>query len=126
VLGPLVARADAQWPNPMPLAQLLGGTGFAPLADDALLGALLTAAPNMDVPLERFLTLLRGAMLRELARGALIGPALQFASVLAQQCFINDYVFPCDDGERMAAGALLETPDVVTPMRILLAGCYFP
>ena len=68
VIGPLVMRADAAWPNRLSLAQLLGDAGFTPLADDALLIALLISAPNTDIALERFLTMLRGAMMRELAR----------------------------------------------------------
>jgi len=126
-IGPLVAAAEAQWPNSLPLAQLLGDAGFTPLADDALLRALLTSAPNMDIPLERFLTLLRRAMLRELAQDASAdGPVVLFASALAQQCFINEYVFSCGGDEMAAARTLLETADAATPMRILLAACYCP
>ena len=69
-IGPLVMRADAAWPKQLSLAQLLGDAGFTPLAEDALLLALLTSAPNTDIALERFLTLLRGAMLRERARNS--------------------------------------------------------
>ena len=56
-IGPLVARANAAWPQAawrrracwaMPVLR--------PLAEDALLIALLTSAPNTDIPLERFLT----------------------------------------------------------------------
>jgi Tfp pilus assembly protein PilF/SAM-dependent methyltransferase len=126
-IAPLVAQTDAQWPNQMSLAQLLGDTGFTPLAEDALLLALLTSTPNMDIALERFLTLLRSAMLRELAQDASAAPAsMLFAAALAQQCFINEYVFACSDDELALAHALLEKADAVTPMRILLAACYFP
>jgi len=124
-LGSMVAQADAGWPTPMSLAQLLGDSGFALLADDALLLALLTSAPNMDIALERFLTLLRGAMLRELAQDTSdTTNAIIFASALAQQCFINEYVFACDDSEMATACALLDTAP--TPMRVLLAACYIP
>jgi Flp pilus assembly protein TadD/SAM-dependent methyltransferase len=126
-IGPLLAQADSKWPRPMSLAQLLGDAGFAPLADDALLLALLTSTPNMDLALERFLTLLRSAMLRELAQDTFdTAKTMLFASALAQQCFINEYVFACSDDELALAHALLEKADAVTPMRILLAACYFP
>ncbi|HKY18006.1 MAG TPA: tetratricopeptide repeat protein [Rhizomicrobium sp.] len=136
-IGPLVMRADAAWScdnngrlslTPS-LAQLLGDAGFAPLADDALLAALLISAPNTDIPLERFLTLLRGAMIRELAHNPEASAQAQaFAAALAQQCFINDYVFASDADELAAAMArtVEEAADSVTPMQLLLAAAYFP
>ena len=138
-IGPLVMRADAAWScdnngrlSPTPsLAQLLGDAGFAPLADDALLAALLISAPNTDIPLERFLTMLRGAMMRELAHNLEASAQVQaFAAALAQQCFINDYVFAPGADELVAAAATAraveETADSVTPMQLLLAAAYFP
>ena len=115
----MVTRADAAWPERLSLAQLLGDAGFAPLAKDALLLALLTSAPNTDIPLERFLTLLRGAMMREHPSG---DDAIAFAAVLAQQCFINDYVFACGEDELAAARAMA----LATPMQLLLAASYVP
>lgn len=119
VIGPLVVRADAAWPERLSLAQLLGDVGFAPLAGDALLLALLTSAPNADIPLERFLTLLRGAMMRERPCG---GDAMAFAAMLAQQCFINDYVFACGEDELAAARVM----ELATPMPLLLAASHVP
>ncbi len=105
MIGPLVMRADAAWPKQLSLAQLPGDVGFTPLAEDALLLALLTSAPNTDIPLERFLTMLRGAMLRELAHNSdTDSQAEHFAAALAQQCFINDYVFLPGEG-RTCGGA---------------------
>jgi len=127
-IGPLVMRADAAWPNRLSLAQLLGDAGFTPLADDALLLALLTSTPNTDIPLERFLTMLRGAMMRELDPEA-GAPAELFAAALAQQCFINDYVFLADKDElaaAVAARAAVETVNTATPIQLLLAAAYFP
>ena len=129
-IGPLVMRADRAWPSRLSLAQLLGAAGFTPLADDALLIALLTSAPNTDIGLERFLTMLRGAMMRELARNPEANAqAERFAAALAQQCFINDYVFLPDKDElaaAMAARATLEKADIATPMQLLLVAAYFP
>jgi Flp pilus assembly protein TadD/2-polyprenyl-3-methyl-5-hydroxy-6-metoxy-1,4-benzoquinol methylase len=125
-IGPLVARAAAAWPQQLSLAQLLGDAGFAPMADDALLLALLTSAPNTDIALERFLTLLRGAMLRELAQNSAPAPqAEHFAAALAQQCFINEYVFLPGTDEVAGARALAEKADI-TPMQLLLVAAYIP
>jgi 2-polyprenyl-3-methyl-5-hydroxy-6-metoxy-1,4-benzoquinol methylase len=153
VIGPLVTRADAAWPKQLSLAQLLGDAGFTPLAEDALLLALLTSAPNTDIGLEHFLTMLRGAMFRgeeqrakHVSRSryavASEGPAkatnatslgerpdnpdaLTFAAALAQQCFINEYVFLPGENELAAARALEERADI-TPMQLLLVAAYIP
>jgi Flp pilus assembly protein TadD/2-polyprenyl-3-methyl-5-hydroxy-6-metoxy-1,4-benzoquinol methylase len=123
-IGPAVTRAKA---GRLTLAQLLGDAGFAPLADEALLLALLVSAPNTDLALERFLTLLRGAMLRELAHSSDAGAAaLVFAAALAQQCFINDYVLSHDEDELGAIRALRETAQTATPMQLLLMAAYAP
>lgn len=146
-IGPLVMAADAAWPEQRTLAQLLGDAGFKPLVDDALLLALLTSAPNTDIALERFLTLLRGAMLRGEERRARrvsrsSGPAKEtnaassgerpenpdaqtFAAALAQQCFINEYVFLPGEDEVAAARALGERADI-TPLQLLLVAAYIP
>jgi Flp pilus assembly protein TadD/2-polyprenyl-3-methyl-5-hydroxy-6-metoxy-1,4-benzoquinol methylase len=127
VIGPCVARANSAWPDSRSLVELLGEAGFSALSNDALLMALLISAPNTDIPLERFLTLLRGAMLRELAQvPAPDESMLAFAAALAQQCFINEYVFAATDAELAAARALVETPDAATPMQLLLAAAWFP
>ena len=137
-IDPLVTRADTAWSSNnfglLSLAQLLGAAGFAPLADDALLAALLVSAPVADIALERFLTMLRGAMLRELAFHSDAGPRAQaFAAALAQQCFINDYVFWADEDELAAAAAAraavetaVESADWATPMQLLLVAAYVP
>ncbi|HEX4636124.1 MAG TPA: class I SAM-dependent methyltransferase, partial [Rhizomicrobium sp.] len=127
-IGPLVMRADAAWPSRLSLAQLLGGAGFEPLAEDALLLALLVSAPNADIALERFLTMLRGAMMRELAGNGDAGaPAQAFAAALAQQCFINDYVFlPGKDELAEVARAAETAAGIATPMQLLLVAAYVP
>jgi len=130
-IGPMVMRADSAWSldGGLSLAQLLGDAGFTPLAEDALLIALLTSAPNTDIPLERFLTMLRGAMARELDPEA-GAQAQAFAAALAQQCFINDYVFAPNEDELAAASAaaraIEQTPDIATPMQLLLVASYVP
>ena len=128
-IGPMVERADMACPQRLSLAQLLGDDGLVPLANDALLRALLVSAPNSDIPLERFLTLLRGALLRELPHSNGDARAEAIASALAQQCFINEYVFLADDAEMqaaMAARAEVEAGIAVTPLQLLLVAAYFP
>jgi hypothetical protein len=123
-------RADRAWPNRLFLAQLLGDAGLTPLAGDQLLLALLISAPNTDIPLERFLTMPRGAMMRELALDReMCAQAEVLAAALAQQCFVNDYVFLPDKDELAAAAVAreaLEAMHIATPMQILLVAAYFP
>ena len=127
VIGAMVMRAQAAWPGRLSLGQLLGESGFASLAGDGVLGALLTSAPNTDIAMERFLTILRAAMIRELAGKADCGEqALAFAAMLAQQCFINDYVFAVEQDELAAAQALADIADTASPIQLLMLAAYRP
>jgi len=128
-IGPMVARANAAWPVRLSGADLLGEPGWASLADDALLIALLTSAPNTDMALERFLTVARGAM----RHAAPDEKTLRFCGALAQQCYINEYVFLPGDGEIEAAQALreslavaLESRGEISPLALLTVAAYFP
>jgi 2-polyprenyl-3-methyl-5-hydroxy-6-metoxy-1,4-benzoquinol methylase len=60
-----------------------------------LLCGLLSSTQNIDIELERFLTMARRLMLEAAiaAPGEEFMPGLGFASALARQCFINEYVF---------------------------------
>ncbi len=59
--------------------------------------------------------------------------ALQFYAALSRQCFVNEYIFDCDDRERIAAAAcrtkllaLLDANAVVPPFLVLAVAAYFP
>jgi 2-polyprenyl-3-methyl-5-hydroxy-6-metoxy-1,4-benzoquinol methylase len=96
-------RLAAAWPRSLRLAELCGDQGAAPLADEALLLALLRSRPVHDIELERLLTAIRRGMLQHAAErddSILQGEALDFFGALAQQCFINEYVFAQSDLER--------------------------
>ena len=79
------------------------------LGRDVLLLALLQSAPVHDIALERFLTGARAALLQISAgaeSGATEADTLRFHCALAQQCFINEYVFAVAPPEREQAGEL--------------------
>jgi SAM-dependent methyltransferase len=103
-IGQYLARADAAWPNRASEHAVFGPHDLDVLAADDLLCALLTATPVCDVGLERLLTLARRIILFD----ASLGASLNFHSALAQQCFINEYVFALDEDEIRQAGALAE------------------
>lgn len=95
-------RLAAAWPRQPSLAELLGAAGAAGLVQEALLLALLQSKIVHDVELERFLTALRRALLQHVAAGGDSRDAdgLEFFCALAQQCFLNEYVFACGDAEQ--------------------------
>ena len=68
--------------------------GLASIAGDPLLRQLLISGRVSDPELERVLTVARRALL-DWARGANPsgGELIDFFAVLAEQCFLNEYVF---------------------------------
>ena len=114
-IGVCVARATEAWPVRLSAKDLFGVYGLTTLASDPLLCTLLTSAPISDIELEHFLTMARHAMLDAATlmtdSEADIGATLRFYSALAQQCFINEYVFSHTDDEIQKAGELQHSLD---------------
>jgi tetratricopeptide (TPR) repeat protein/SAM-dependent methyltransferase len=132
-----VRLANEGWPSRVPKATLFGAAGVTTLATDPLLHALLEIAPVSTIEFERFLTAVRYALLEVAASEEPPEPsdtaALPFYAALTRQCFINEYVFDCDDSERAAAAicrtrllALLDANAVVPPLLLLAVAAYFP
>ena len=98
-----VARAVEAWPNRPALDDLLRPSELQALAGDPLLAGLLGCGHVPDIALERFLTLLRSALLNAAANATDADPfeddALELYTALARLCFLNDYVFACSDSE---------------------------
>jgi tetratricopeptide (TPR) repeat protein/2-polyprenyl-3-methyl-5-hydroxy-6-metoxy-1,4-benzoquinol methylase len=101
-IGPCIAKAVTAWPKLLSAQELYGADGPAALLGNPVLCALLDSAENPDVEMERFLTAARHLLL-EAAIGAVASDdeneALSFYSALAQQCFINEYVFSQSEEE---------------------------
>jgi tetratricopeptide (TPR) repeat protein/2-polyprenyl-3-methyl-5-hydroxy-6-metoxy-1,4-benzoquinol methylase len=132
-----VRLANGSWPARLPKAALFGADGLAALAAEPLLHALLEAAPVTTIEFERFLTCARRALLETASSEKGPDPsdiaALQFYAALSRQCFINEYIFDCDHGERLAAAAcrkkilaLLDANAMVPPFLVLAVAAYFP
>lgn len=103
-IGPCIARAAAAWPEFPSAQELYGAGGPAVLLGNPLLYSLLTSTQNPDMELERFLTVARRLLL-ETAIGVAASPdehqVSPFYGALAQQCFINEYVFSqCEEEGR--------------------------
>jgi tetratricopeptide (TPR) repeat protein/SAM-dependent methyltransferase len=98
-----ITRATNAWPLHLPWQDLFRPNELNALADDELLIALLISTPICNIEMERFLTTARFAML-EIAANTITAygrdsTALRFYGALAQQCFINEYVFSHTDEE---------------------------
>ena len=132
-----VRAANASWPARLPKKALFGADGLATLAADSMLHAMLEAAPVSTIAFERFLTCARHALLETASSEQLPDPAdiaaLRFYAALSQQCFVNEYIFDCNDGEMIAADAcrtkllaLLDADAAVPPLLLLATAAFFP
>ncbi len=133
VAAPL-QRLTQAWPRPLQIPELLGPDGAAPLAREALLIALLQTRPVCDIELERLLTALRrGLLLAGADQHCALDDDLGFFAALAEQCFINEYVFACETAEAAQWRALrdrlaqaLASGTAVAPRDVIVAACYRP
>jgi 2-polyprenyl-3-methyl-5-hydroxy-6-metoxy-1,4-benzoquinol methylase len=129
-------RAVAIWPQRLPLRDLLGSSGAATIASDTLLVRVLQSTVVRNLDIERFLTAVRLGLLQIAAQG----PAprtddavLEACCVLAQQCFINEYVFAVMPEEAEQAELLrgrlvdaLSAGSRVSPLWVASIAMYFP
>ncbi|HEU4550026.1 MAG TPA: class I SAM-dependent methyltransferase [Rhizomicrobium sp.] len=131
----LVSRALREnWGRPehlaLPAADLIkaAGTDLPALARDPLLLILLRVTPNQDAVLEDSLVAARAALLRTPDDAM-----LNFHCALAQQCFLNEYVWTCSDEERHLAdyleqeiAAALNCGVAVAPSKVAALATYRP
>jgi 2-polyprenyl-3-methyl-5-hydroxy-6-metoxy-1,4-benzoquinol methylase/tetratricopeptide (TPR) repeat protein len=117
---------------------LLNMDDIAAIAQDILLRCALELTPIRGVPLELLLTSLRSAFLRLVAddpSGAdqVDDDVVHLFCALAQQCFINEYVFALTDKEKNHASELrellvrkLSTGRSISPLLLAAVAAYFP
>jgi tetratricopeptide (TPR) repeat protein/SAM-dependent methyltransferase len=131
-----IKRANDSWPN-RPSADLLLGASLGTVAADPLLHCLLTRTPVADAALERFLTAMRHALLDTATRTTeaevVDDDVLALTCALAQQCFLNGYVFPPADEEierarrlRDEIAAALSSGAAIPLLRIVAIAAYAP
>src|SRR5262245_18694896 len=87
-----LSQQAATWPKQLSEAELFGEAGLGAIAADPMLLYLLQSIPVRDVAFERLLTALRGLLLGHASK-PFSETMLAFACALAEQCFINEYVF---------------------------------
>ncbi|MDX8386857.1 MAG: tetratricopeptide repeat protein [Gallionella sp.] len=132
-----IERAVNAWPRRLSAKELYSNSNLTAVSGDLLLKSLLENTSICDLDLERFLTVARFAMLDE----ALVDDVgidkeesnLPFYCALAQQCFINEYVFDCQDEEYDRAGMLrdqvsasIKSGSPIAALKLVAVAAYFP
>ena len=119
-------------------AVAFGADDLAAIASDAFLRCALQLTTLHGVMLELFLTKLRAALLRLAGANAFAAvqvddAVIDLLSALAQQCFINEYVFAQTGEEAEHANRLrelltqqLSRGDGVAPLLLAAVAAYFP
>jgi 2-polyprenyl-3-methyl-5-hydroxy-6-metoxy-1,4-benzoquinol methylase/tetratricopeptide (TPR) repeat protein len=111
-IGACIRRIAATGPSLLAPHELFSPAELAEICNNRLLGCLLESTIVIDLELERFATALRRTMLAAAMGG--LGPklfrqeSLRFCCALAQQCFINEYIFSCSVEEKQQAEQLRE------------------
>jgi Flp pilus assembly protein TadD len=124
-----VTRANAAWPRLLPAAEL----DLPRAQSDRLLQALLVST-SISVPeLERYVSNIRAVLLSQCLTSASDVSALPLACALAQQCFINEYVFCVSEGEAAQLRDLRETVSAglvagrpISPLQLAILAAYAP
>ena len=136
-IGECMARAVTAWPKRLNALELFGSEGNVAVFNDTLLCCLLKSAPICSFKLECFLIMVRCTLL-DTASGATTfkdveESTLDFCGALAQQCFINEYVFSWTDEEaqkardlRTALVSALESNAQIPILWPLAVASYFP
>ena len=131
-------RIDGSWPRALTLQEMFGEDGIENFAADNLFfQCLLQLGFAHDDVLERFLTALRFAILREVSdnpdRSSVNDDVLAFLCALARQCFSNGYIFTLSSGEmesvRLLHGAFAEKLNRnadINPLMLAAIATYAP
>ena len=135
VTAPIRRLADA-WPRQVRLAELLGAQGAGPMAQEAMLLALLQSKVVHDLELERLLTAVRRGLLRHAIEDdpqPVDDDGLEFFCALAQQCFLNEYVFALGDIEQAELQRVqdrivvaLKAGTEIVPLDLIVTAGYLP
>lgn len=135
VVNECIARAASAWPKRLTAGALFGASGLAALSAHELLIGLLKCDPIGDRDVERLLTDVRGTMLALASAGDQSAEErhLEFFAAVAQQCFINEYVYAPADDEALRASDLqsalaqsLRDGKPVPPLWPVTVAAYFP
>ncbi len=127
-------QAAEAWPARPPSPNLSSLPG---ITADVLLRHVLRSTPVRDLALERLLTSIRFSLLQAATRPGgddrIDEDLLSFCGALAQQCFINEYVFATTAEEARQAEQLkdklaeaITAGAALAPLPVLTVAMYFP
>ncbi|HEY5378990.1 MAG TPA: methyltransferase domain-containing protein [Pseudolabrys sp.] len=133
-VGEAMRRAFNAWPERLSIEQLFGPAGLAAIGENPLLLYLLHSASPRRVDVERMLTCLRLALLNDAeGDGYVTEPALAFCCVMAEQCFINEYIFaitPEEDAKverlKVILADALTSGAAIAPLSLAIYAMYRP
>jgi 2-polyprenyl-3-methyl-5-hydroxy-6-metoxy-1,4-benzoquinol methylase len=137
VISTFVARIASKRPLPVTNVELFGTEGIAPLATDLFLRCAMEATTLASMELELLLGYARAELLRlageQGENNDEIDDIVAFASALAVQCFMNEYVYVQSGAESRLAGGLRDRllQDVasdaeISPLTLAVVAAYFP
>jgi SAM-dependent methyltransferase len=132
-----INRVTSVWPRRLPAQEIFSPTEFAEICNDQLFRCFLTSTLVCDIELERFLTATRFTLLDAASAGGdsrqVEENALCFFCAVAQQCFINEYVFAHTDREIEQARRLrellveaLSSGTSIPELWLVAVAAYFP
>jgi SAM-dependent methyltransferase/tetratricopeptide (TPR) repeat protein len=132
-------RIETSWPRSLTLQEIFGEDGIESfVADNLFFQCVLLFGFAHDEHLERLLTALRLAVLREVVSQnadslSFGGDVLMFLSALAQQCFSNGYIFSVGADELRAVQQLqdkqainLQGSEAIDPLALIVIASYMP
>jgi 2-polyprenyl-3-methyl-5-hydroxy-6-metoxy-1,4-benzoquinol methylase len=132
----VAARVNRTAANGPALVAAQPQLNIAAIAKDVFLQCALQSTLICGVPLELFLTGLRAAMLQlsdDDAAKTIDDATAELFCALAQQCFINEYVYTCGESERQKAAQLrdvlqqkLGAGDRIPVILLAAVAAYFP
>ena len=116
-----------------PEMEMACGEAVEQLSATPLFLRILALSPINDLEIERALTVLRRAILKEAVAEKMNEKGLPFSSALALQCFTNEYVFPETNEEKTdleslekQIAMLVEKKRDVPPLFVAVLGSYRP
>jgi SAM-dependent methyltransferase/tetratricopeptide (TPR) repeat protein len=138
VITGYVARIFGRWPLPVTNIELFGTEGVIPLANDLFLRCAMEATTLASVQLEVLLGYARAELLRLAGEqgddnGKIDDDIVAFACALAQQSFLNEYVYVQAAAENGLASGLrdrmledLASGAAIAPLTLAVVATYFP
>jgi|SRR5579862_32647 len=130
-VGEAMQKATAAWPRLLTPEDMFGA-GLSAIISDPYLRTVLASTVVRDLGLERVLTAQRAAILAAAVDDAPVTDAvLGFCSALAQQCFINEYIWAVSAEQaaqletlRARLAGAMERHEPIAPLWTLVLAMY--